>query len=522
MSEEHDSWFKSAFGVDLGESLNKVEAGAAAALSAVGGELAQVGAGIVAGPVGAVVGAVTGAAKAVAGAVSGGAGSGAGAAGGGTGSFPLGGSVGRGGKNAPNDVRAVQGALGIAADGQCGPQTISAIEAYQRTIGQSKPDGRVDAGGATERALASGAKAAAAPTPTPARGDEGGLLGKVIHGAEDLAGDLTDLGSKVVKGVEEALDDGALSNQLKSPSYVNNPDTPPGLQGGGTASAGDSFFVTGAQKGQLTAQIKNIYAAADSVNKIATDLEKKGVHKYWFDDTQMLQSAKNLHGAASALIKLGKALDRGDPNKETLEKGSKALEYVDKAIKAAEAVGAIRSLSLATENLEKSTNEDTVNAWADSVGDAFDKAGALIDLIPKDAIPGFIVDYYKGLFSAPKNYIAAFKTMMKVHYGSIDKEAGISGGKVKAEDLGKTGLDWEGDLSGIFVNAYFQPKSKQNEELQRYMLRHRTSEGVDLFKVNVAVGKAVLSAAIARDLESDGPDGDPAKDSWTAFLANSK
>jgi peptidoglycan hydrolase-like protein with peptidoglycan-binding domain len=75
-----------------------------------------------------------------------------------TGSFPLGGSVGRKGKNAPGDVGAVQRALGIASDGECGPKTIAAIEAYQRKLGAAKPDGRVDAGGATERALAGLAK----------------------------------------------------------------------------------------------------------------------------------------------------------------------------------------------------------------------------------------------------------------------------------------------------------------------------------------------------------------------------
>ena len=124
MPEEHDSWLKAAFGVDLAEAAGKVKDEVLATVEKVKGAVAQ--------------------------------GAAAGASAAGAGAFPLGGSVGRGGKNAASDVRAVQRALGIAADGDCGPQTIAAIEAHQRKMGAAKPDGRVDAGGATERSLADG------------------------------------------------------------------------------------------------------------------------------------------------------------------------------------------------------------------------------------------------------------------------------------------------------------------------------------------------------------------------------
>jgi peptidoglycan hydrolase-like protein with peptidoglycan-binding domain len=83
-------------------------------------------------------------------------------------------SVGRGGKNLPQDVSAVQTGLnnrikaGLKVDGQCGPSTISAIEAFQKQLGQSKPDGRVDPGRGTARALAgAGALPPAPPAPAP-------------------------------------------------------------------------------------------------------------------------------------------------------------------------------------------------------------------------------------------------------------------------------------------------------------------------------------------------------------------
>jgi len=194
MSNENDSWFKNAFGIDLGKAVDKIKdevSGPASTVSQVAGK---------------VQGAVEQSPAA-----------------GGAGSFPLGGSVGRGGKNAASDVRAVQSALGVPADGDCGPKTIGAIEAYQRKLGHAKPDGRVDAGGATERALAgSGAKPSVPDQPR----SSGQATGKRQHkpfspGAvldpnspNDEANDasrfveqLQDLGGRIVDGALDMVPD---------------------------------------------------------------------------------------------------------------------------------------------------------------------------------------------------------------------------------------------------------------------------------------------------------------------------
>ncbi|HLJ50455.1 MAG TPA: glucosaminidase domain-containing protein [Bryobacteraceae bacterium] len=72
-------------------------------------------------------------------------------------------SVGRQGRNHHDDVQLVQDLLNLNPDGLCGPQTIRAIEAYQRNeLGMDKPDGRVDPGGRTFRALC-----LPRPKPTP-------------------------------------------------------------------------------------------------------------------------------------------------------------------------------------------------------------------------------------------------------------------------------------------------------------------------------------------------------------------
>ncbi len=130
------------------------------------------------------------------------------------------GSVGAGGVNNADDVRAVQAALGIAVDGQCGGGTIGAIKAFQKSIGQANPDGRVDVGGATARALAGGGGGAgggSGPSPDAKPEDDGivgglkSLGGKILDGAKDLGGSIVDsvedLGGKILDGAKTLVDD---------------------------------------------------------------------------------------------------------------------------------------------------------------------------------------------------------------------------------------------------------------------------------------------------------------------------
>jgi hypothetical protein len=245
VSDEHDSWFKEAFGVDLGQALTKIKDEGSAAVEQGVNQVTQIVKGVqgvVDGALDGVTQVAAGVVKKVAGAVapSGSGNSGAtGSGAGGTGSFPLGGSVGRGGKNAPNDVSAVQAALGIAADGRCGGQTIAAIEAFQRNLGQARPDGRVDAGGGTERALAGGG---AAPAATPQGDPSPSLFDSALQGAKDFGG-------KVVKEVgddvdaaktfgAEVVDDAKAT--LDTPNIALNQATAPdaGATDAGVADAG--------------------------------------------------------------------------------------------------------------------------------------------------------------------------------------------------------------------------------------------------------------------------------------------
>ena len=87
------------------------------------------------------------------------------------GGLALGAPVGRGGKNVPADVQVVQEALnrrknaGLSVNGKCDAKTISAIEDFQKALGQFKPDGLIEPGRGTARALAGTGKLPPPPAP---------------------------------------------------------------------------------------------------------------------------------------------------------------------------------------------------------------------------------------------------------------------------------------------------------------------------------------------------------------------
>jgi peptidoglycan hydrolase-like protein with peptidoglycan-binding domain len=87
--------------------------------------------------------------------------------------FEISASVGRGGKNHPDDVKAVQAALnvrakaGLKVDGVCGPKTTAAILGFQKTLAPLKADGLIEPGKRTAQALAGGAPGGEPTPPQP-------------------------------------------------------------------------------------------------------------------------------------------------------------------------------------------------------------------------------------------------------------------------------------------------------------------------------------------------------------------
>jgi hypothetical protein len=153
-----------------------------------------------------------------------------------------------------------------------------------------------------------------------------------MQGMTNLVGDPSNLTAQI-----PPFQSGA---SLPQPSYVAG-TAKDSLQGGPTASEGDSTFVTGAQKGTL----------------LASEL------------------GDSLINAGDAIIKIN------------------------------DASGQLKAF-------QDNPSKETAGARARSVGGLFD---TLANFVP-DVEPKFISDYWKGLLSAPKNYIEAFITMQNVYY----------------------------------------------------------------------------------------------------------
>ena len=133
-------------------------------------------------------------------------------------------TVGKRGKNTPDDTTVVQGLLKKmgyklgktgpkkdGVDGECGDPTVDAIMAYQKKIGFKKADGLIEPGGRTWTALAEGAKneeaadAAEGDTKSGAKKDDADKNsgGK---GSGEVNGDTAKVGSDIVKVLEAVAD----------------------------------------------------------------------------------------------------------------------------------------------------------------------------------------------------------------------------------------------------------------------------------------------------------------------------
>ncbi|MCW3848673.1 hypothetical protein OF829_15665 [Sphingomonas sp. LB-2] len=133
------------------------------------------------------------------------------------------GSVGSGGVNNQADVLlveqllnkylAAQGEPLLAADGVISIDTILTIQAYQHQIvGLSSPDGKIDPGGRTWKALDAGAGFTPAPTPAPGASNLSGAAwwhaneGKypTSHSVDDLVKPFRDNAAAFIKALKDA------------------------------------------------------------------------------------------------------------------------------------------------------------------------------------------------------------------------------------------------------------------------------------------------------------------------------
>ncbi len=251
--------------------------------------------------------------------------------------------------------------------------------------------------------------------------------------------------------------------------------------------------------------MKDIY---DAVNNVADELEKLAKSE---KDERLLGAARALHAAGDAGIKIGGEINTWTKghHQEALAKGGKAVSALEKLTNVIDALGAFQKLSVDGAKLANKPSKKDVEDWATSVGTAFTKAGGLVNLIGGD-LPGFQTQMITGLLSAPQSYITAFMTLMNARYADLDVKTGVDPGPHQTKDGNK--FLWKGDLTGIYTRSVFTRTAKDGTTLADFMTAHRKTTGVDLWLVNLVLGKALLVGEIGKFAPEE------VKDAWSTFV----
>jgi hypothetical protein len=231
--------------------------------------------------------------------------------------------------------------------------------------------------------------------------------------------------------------------------------------------------------------------AASKILDVATTVRKAGEHWYG-DEKDKLNMAANLTdmaskmtSAASAMENITRGLDGGK-----LEGSAEVLDKATKLLRAADFLASVNPNHPSLVAFKNDPNDFTKAAdWANHIGDIFGKASELIpDSIP--GLPGFIPQYFKGLLSAPKNYIQVFIALQQDRIRRIDSETGGSSAKERVSEGDRS--VWEGPLSKLFYGAFFvEPRG-----LQDLMIANRNIAGKDLWKTSQSYGKALILGAV--------------------------
>lgn len=119
------------------------------------------------------------------------------------------GSVGKNGANSPGDIKAIQKLLNkhaaavgfdrISEDGRFGARTLEAIITFQKSFGMRSPDGVIDPGGRTLKALSSRPVAAAPPQKEPQAPARAARGGKLVGNVTGVQADLVDYARAVAE-----------------------------------------------------------------------------------------------------------------------------------------------------------------------------------------------------------------------------------------------------------------------------------------------------------------------------------
>jgi hypothetical protein len=276
---------------------------------------------------------------------------------------------------------------------------------------------------------------------------------------------------------------------------------------GGQWSSGAAVQVTltpaetGIQKTQISLvdKAKAIKKIGENVKDLGEKVSAKGNPWYWKKDDSLIelgQSLNSIHKSVNGIAEgIGQLTSKTPSDLLTMSKDAQA--DIDKILKAAETIETITSTQEKFDAFAKKPNLENANAWATGIGATFSNVA---QYLPVGLLPGFMGDYFKGLFSAPAVYIAAFQAYSEYHYSGINKESGImsESEKKKTHDTQSSDGLWKGLMLPTYTRVAMT--FGEGQALKSYMIQNHKVGSVELFYVDSeAQGIAILVAHISAD-----------------------
>lgn len=248
----------------------------------------------------------------------------------------------------------------------------------------------------------------------------------------------------------------------------------------------------------LIERIQNMRDLVSSIRGAADNLREAGTHWYG-DEADMMAEAENLAAMASSISNAADQLDQivGTAGEDRIFEGTTtAISRVQQVIQAARLISDLSNTETLDAFLANPHDRQAAYAWARHTAGIFDRAGALIpDDIP--GIPSFICDYFKGLLSAPSNYVEVFIAIQEDHLADIDSATGGEAYDSRVTD-GNTTL-WAGPLSRLYNSC--------PQGLRTFMEGHREISGFDLWEASPRMAKALMLSALQSAPLTDFPGG---------------
>ena len=200
-----------------------------------------------------------------------------------------------------------------------------------------------------------------------------------------------------------------------------------------------------------------LWKKAMQVRQVAGKLEKLGERLLvlgtpLLGEKKYLEASRRVQAVAKGVIDVYKGcLDLTGSVNDAVTNAGKLVDQAGKLIDAVDLIGDLFDDGPLDAFLADPQNDALAEQWAVHTAGIFTKAAGFIpDDIP--GIPSFILKMWKGLLSAPANYVNAFLNVMKAYKKRVAEKSGFDGyGGATYHDLGA--VQWRGPLARLYRDA---------------------------------------------------------------------